>query len=805
MRILQYLRENRILFSILLPVLGGGLFISIAAIEYAAPRLFSLTRDSSDTNIRMACEIGLAVCEERLSRLVERGHEEEPGLVAGARSRTIEDVTRVSRRFHHIHILVTDSSGKILANSRKIDTTRVPLEALRSAPREVVKQRWGELTVMASADYFPGWGWHVVSYMTERRYLEPMAFINRVISLTAFGILAAIAVTSFLTFSLLLNRPLKRIIRAARAVAEGRFVRTNVSSTGEIGKLAKAFDAMVEDLELQDRRIRAVFDALMDSEEQYRLVTENSLATILMVREGKIFFANARAASESGLPWERIIGTDIGEFVHPEDRIWVRECFGRLSSGETEVGHFECRQRVGERLRWLELLAVPVSYRGSRAVLAHALDVTERRESQQERLKLQAELLQAQKMEAVGTLAGGISHDFNNLLQSIRGHAELIALRYGRGEDSGSEVEAIVRAADRGERLVRQLLTFSKKVEPEPQLLELNRHIMECVDLLRRTLPKMIRIEVDLAEGLLPIQADPVQIEQVLVNLALNARDAMPDGGELVIRTRNEPFVGDGTAEGPGVVVEVSDTGHGMDEHVCAHMFEPFFTTKGPDRGTGLGLAIVYGIVTHHCGTITCDSDPSRGSTFRMSLPAGGELREDRASVVEPEAVGGAETILLVDDEEPIRELGENLLSMYGYKVLVAANGREALETYGSDGGTIDLVILDLVMPEMEGAKCLAEILMMNPLAKVIIASGTPPEVSDATPLDQAKGFLRKPYKLQELLTTIRTVLDDGHEAGHSLSGDEKSSAAAMLMNERSGAGPRCPDSGQQGPRDPVE
>ncbi|MGO9566701.1 MAG: response regulator, partial [Desulfomonilaceae bacterium] len=299
--------------------------------------------------------------------------------------------------------------------------------------------------------------------------------------------------------------------------------------------------------------------------------------------------------------------------------------------------------------------------------------------------------------------------------------------------------------------------------------LELNAEIERTRKLLERTLPKMIDIRLNLEAKLALINADPIQIDQVLMNLAINARDAMPDGGKLIIETKNVTLDEDycstrmGLIPGKYVMLSISDTGHGMNELTRARIFEPFFTTKDRDstKGTGLGLAVVHGIVEQHGGHIICESEPDKGSTFRIYFPAVDRKTAPKNLVVNPLSDSRGETLLLVDDEEFVRDLGKRILRKAGYKVITASNGKEALELYGNEPGEIDLVILDLLMPEMGGKECLKELHKIEPELKVLVASG----FSAASSVDEsvelgAKGFVSKPFRIEELLQQVRRILD---------------------------------------------
>ncbi|MFH1135339.1 MAG: PAS domain S-box protein [Pseudomonadota bacterium] len=386
--------------------------------------------------------------------------------------------------------------------------------------------------------------------------------------------------------------------------------------------------------------------------------------------------------------------------------------------------------------------------------------------------RLEAQLQQAQKMEAVGTLAGGVAHDFNNLLQAINGYTQIMLMEKEPADPDYSNLSAIQQAGSRAAQLVRQLLVFSRKVEIERRSVDINQEVEQAVRLLARTIPKMIAIEFRAGTELWGVKADPIQIESVLLNLGCNAADAMPDGGNLLIETDNvtldeesAPF-SQGTPPGRYVLITVSDDGQGIDREVLPHIFEPFFTTKGVGKGTGLGLASVYGIIKGHGGAINCYSEPGMGATFRLYLPAlddgDGGAGHHQALVLEKPAIrGGGETILVVDDEDGVRGFASMALERVGYAVITASSGEKALEIYAERRSEIDLVILDLGMPGMGGYNCLREIRNINPQARVVIASGYAlngpvKKVMHAG----AVGFLGKPYLLVDLLAQVRRALD---------------------------------------------
>ncbi len=298
---------------------------------------------------------------------------------------------------------------------------------------------------------------------------------------------------------------------------------------------------------------------------------------------------------------------------------------------------------------------------------------------------------------------------------------------------------------------------------------DLNQEILQIQNLLIHTIPKTIRTDLDLSRDLKIIYADPNQLGQILLNLAVNARDAMPEGGTLAIRTANCSVSTDhgdssrGVKKGSYVVLTVSDSGHGIDDELLPHIFEPFFTTKEVGKGTGLGLATVYGIVKQHNGHITCDSSRATGTTFKVYLPALEADTDLEDSTVETPLIGGNETVLLVEDEDLVRDLGSEILANFGYDVIVAENGEQALEIYQKHKDRISLVILDLIMPEMDGRRCLKEILQIDRNASVLIASGYSEDMNlDDDIMGSARGFIRKPYDMRTLLQMVREILDEG-------------------------------------------
>ncbi len=388
------------------------------------------------------------------------------------------------------------------------------------------------------------------------------------------------------------------------------------------------------------------------------------------------------------------------------------------------------------------------------------VDVTEHRE-------LQERYLQAQKLESLGRLAGGVAHDFNNLLTVINGYSSLLRSRFEEGDPRRRQVDEIGKAGERATGLVQQLLAFSRRQATQPQVLQLNTVVADAESMLRRLIGEDIELTSKLEACPDEITADPSQVHQVLMNLAVNARDAMPHGGKLTIETGNadvraRDMLQDADASrGAYVQLTVTDSGSGMDAETRRHIFEPFFTTKEPGKGTGLGLATVYGIVRQNGGFIRVESSPGEGSSFHAFLPraAVAAVSNPPSSAV-PVGWRGSETVLIAEDERNVRELAAEILRGYGYKVLAAAGGREALEMVETSGQTVDLLLTDVVMPGMNG-KALAERLTASrPGLKVILMSGYADEaLGHRGAAEVGWAYLPKPFPPQELVEKVREAL----------------------------------------------
>ncbi|MHC1741409.1 MAG: PAS domain S-box protein [Syntrophobacteraceae bacterium] len=500
--------------------------------------------------------------------------------------------------------------------------------------------------------------------------------------------------------------------------------------------------------------------ALRDSEEKYRVVVDNANEAIFVLQDEVIKFPNPSTCSILGYSPSELASIPFLDHVYPADRARVKDVHPHGANRLDPAANLSFRMiDANGQLHWLLLNRVDIRWEDRSATLCILHDITEQK-------KLEESLAHSQKMEAIGTLAGGIAHDFNNLLQIIHGFSELELMSPSHSPQSTMALNQIREAAARGRDLTGRLLAFGRKLESKRQILDLNGLLENMRMMLERTIPKMIRIELRLAPAPQCIQADPTQIEQVIMNLALNARDAMPEGGLITLET--EPLSLDASQASTYIPLDaggyarlrVIDTGEGMSEETKAHIFDPFFTTKEIGRGTGLGLAMVYGIVRQHGGAVFCNSELGHGTTFDVLLPRVTAGEESKPRATAPEPPSGSGTILLVDDEPSLLDMGEQILSRNGYKVYRAPDGEGALQLVRECGQEIDMVILDLIMPGMGGARCLSELLLIRPGIQVLIVSG----YAQDKPVEEllmlgACGFLAKPYRMSELLEAVREAM----------------------------------------------
>jgi PAS domain S-box-containing protein len=491
-------------------------------------------------------------------------------------------------------------------------------------------------------------------------------------------------------------------------------------------------------------------------------VDQAAEAIIITDTEGRIEYVNPSFERITGYLQKEAVGQNMRILKSgKQDEMFYRNMWETISRGEVWRGHFINKKKDGT-LYEAESIISPVRNASGKIInfVAGKRDITRD-------VMLQKQVQTAQRMESVGTLAGGIAHDFNNSLTGIVGFGELLRMRMAGDEQALHDLDEILGCAERAATLTRQLLTFARRQVIEPVNLSLSTQVADMMKFIGKVIGEHIEVKTSLGNDVPTICADRGQIEQVVMNLCLNARDAMPEGGRLVVETEDVYLEEESVRQNPYMrtgryaLLTVSDTGIGMDRKTCERVFEPFFTTKGPDKGTGLGLAMVYGIVKQHGGYINLYSEPGKGTAFKVYFPAI-EAQPDAVPTIRREEIvrGGMETILLAEDEEAIRSFIERALKELGYNVLVARNGEEAIEIF-SQNKEIVLAVLDVVMPRKGGKEAFEEMHKQNPRLKVVFMSGySANAIHDSFVLIAGTPFLQKPFGPTILARKIREVLD---------------------------------------------
>lgn len=507
---------------------------------------------------------------------------------------------------------------------------------------------------------------------------------------------------------------------------------------------------------------QSVKTALHESEEKYRSLVEHSLLGVLVIQNDAIIYANPTLSNLFETQLDSLIGMSLDSFVHPNDYVQLFEKFSEAALSPNRDVRFAIRVITKSgNIKMVDGWAAGITYIGKPAIQAAIVDVTETR-------KLEEQLIQSQKMESIGQLASGVAHDFNNLLGSIYGAIEILRKKYaGSDKNLKRYLDVLDSSAKRAAELTSQLLTFSRHHESDVRPVTLNDIVNDSVKILTRSIGKNIKIESALDPTLHTIEADPGQLESVIINLSINSRDAMPNGGTLRIETSNIEFAPQILRQFPEAqpgryaCMTVSDTGTGMTQEIRRRIFEPFFTTKPLGKGTGLGLSIVYGIVKNHRGLIKVYSEPGRGTIFHIYFPATDKIPIDEEISAPQEIPRGTETVLIIDDEPILLELTREILEGLGYKVLLAEGASAGIDLFKMRHSEIDLVILDMLMPEMTGTDVYPILKNIKPDLNLLLATGL--SVGDRVDDLVAMGVndvVGKPYSANDLAFHVRRAID---------------------------------------------
>ncbi len=514
-------------------------------------------------------------------------------------------------------------------------------------------------------------------------------------------------------------------------------------------------------------------DSLREQAGMFRTIIENTFDLVSLIDvQGRYIYCNPAYTRTLGYPAEEMVGRSAFAIVHPDERGKAEALFqegldsGQVSSAYTRL-RLICRDGT---VKVVDHRARLITDPGARCkqILLIASDVTGLAWAQEERKRLEEQLRQSHKLESVGRLAGGVAHDFNNMLGVILGHVEMALESVGENHELYPDLEEIQKAALRSAELTRQLLAFARKQTISPRILDVNQTIAGMLKMLRRLIGENVELVWKPGTDLWPVYLDPVQLDQILANLAVNARDAIGEVGELILQTGNialdETYCRDNPQclAGDYVLISVSDTGCGMSPEILEHVFEPFFSTKQQGQGTGLGLATVYGIVHQNHGYITVYSELNLGTTFNIYLPRHSDeaaLAQSKASTAQ---CRGDETILLVEDELSVLNLGQTILERLGYRVLTAASPAQALTVAQETSDRIDLLISDIVMPAMNGRQLFERLRCDHPRLTCLLMSGYGPDlIPGSVMIDAGEPYLQKPFSVQDLVVRVRRILDD--------------------------------------------
>ncbi|GAB4362736.1 MAG: hypothetical protein Kow00128_02770 [Deltaproteobacteria bacterium] len=726
------MRRGSLFLRFFLVVCACGAVVGVTAWFVVSAQLRHTLTQMEKRPLEMVSREILSIASETFHGLLDYRKETDPTAVRTARldvRARIANYHAAGRKFPY-HFAVLDEEGRILVDSGGLldPSSPPPVENRRKTEEVSFRDRQGRMLIGIHS-YFPAWRWHLLTLVPEEALAGEA---DRILYLVlGAGIVAAVLVLllSYLLMRRYIQRPLSGLIAYARTIMDGRYDVVPVGGTGEIRELSEAFHRMTEAIREREKSLT----------ELAKFTAANPNLVMKVDPEGRILYANQgveRTLFSMGLPPQH------GELLLPDGVETVIRGF--LASKET-TRELTCRAE-GRTIHYTIF-----GFEDEEAVVFHGEDVTEKS-------ALEEELQQARKMETLGRIAGGIAHDFNNLLSGILGYASLLKQEPGGDSRVARAATQIEKAAERGAQMTRQLLGFARKGTVEHLPVDLNRIAGEVVDIVSKTFLRNITPVQEAAEDLPAVLGDATQLTQCLMNLCINARDAMPRGGHLTISTRRTVYpeeVRKGAVRIPAgtyATVIVRDEGEGMDAAILGRIFDPFFTTKDREQGTGLGLSLVYGIVTNHGGFISVDSEPEKGTAVRIDLPACDRPLPRPEEAPEPpprkEAAPSRQgTVLLVDDEDLVRDVAGAMLVSLGFEILTASNGKEGVEVFRRERSRILFTILDLRMPVMDGSQAFEEIRKIDPEARIVISTGfSGDEDVDRLKEQGAAAILSKPY-----------------------------------------------------------
>ncbi len=768
----SHINKNRILLSILLPVLGIGLIISAVSIYYLTPPLFSLIQDRVDSELKLASKMGIRICENNLNYLMELRLENNPEMNAALRKEAAEEVKGISRQFQMVQMMVIEDGRTILGSSVNIEKTGFDFPKFDRKRTEITTQDlWGN-TVRMHYLYFPFWNWHIVSFIHERDYLSPVHLGKKIVYLGTFGVLSTVCMALFIVLNFFVNIPLKKVIKATKGIAEGKFRKLDMNRNDEIGQVVQAFNSMVDSLNRKALEVTKLIGAVSESEQRYRILFESAVEGILVteIETKKFKYANPAIC--------RIMGYTEKEFeqmtiidIYPKDKLeFVISQFETMAKGGTIMtSDVPCCCKDGTII-YADIKGTKILVDQTEYILGHFSDVTSRKLSEDENRNLQSQLQRAEKMEALGMLAGGVAHDLNNILSGLVSYPELLLLDLPEDSPLRSPILTIESSGKKAAAIVQDLLTLARRGVAVTKVINLNDVIREYLGSLEHQKLKKFHpnntFEINLDGDLFNITGSPVHLSKTVMNLVSNAAEASPDGGRITISAKNQ-YVDqiirgfDEVKKGDYVVLTVTDEGVGISAEDKEKIFEPFYSKKVMGRsGTGLGMAVVWGSVKDHNGYINVVSTEGKGTEFKLFFPVTRkEIEKLKADNLIEAFTGNGEKILVVDDVPEQREIADILLTKLGYSVTTVSSGEAAIEYMKTKSA--DLLILDMIMdPGIDGLQTYENILKLHPEQKAIIASGfsETDRVKEAHRLGAGQ-YVRKPYALNKMGLAVKSEL----------------------------------------------
>jgi len=590
---LQFLK-NRILLSILLPVLGTGLILSALCASYLTPPLVSFIQNRTDAELKLASNIGLTVCENHLNYLLDLRLEDDTEMNVALKNEAIKEIKEISNELHKINMLIIKDNLTVLGSSLDLKNEKPAFPEFSKGKSEITTQKFRNTFVRMHYRYFPFWNWHVVSCIFEKDYMEPILLAKKIVYLGTFGVLILVLFTLFIVFNFFVNLPLKRIIRATEGVAEGKFSKVDLGRKDEIGQLVLSFNSMVENLNKKNAEVTNLIGALKKSDERQKTIMDSVQTGIVTIdaETHTIVDVNPAAVKMIGASKEQITGHVCHKYMcAPEEGKCPITDLGQKVDGSERI----LVKANGEKIPILKNV-VPIILSGKEYLLESFVDLTEKK-------KLEAQLQRAQKMEAIGTLAGGVAHDLNNILSGIVSYPELILMDLPKDSPLREPILTIQNSGERAAVIVQDLLTLARRGVSVAEVVNLNNIISEQLTSPEfeklKLFHRNVKVDTHFEKDLLNIKGSTAHISKTVMNLISNAAEAMPDGGNIFISTENRyidrPIKRyDHVEEGDYATVTIFDTGTGISKEDMGKIFEPFYTKKIMGRsGTGLGMAVV--------------------------------------------------------------------------------------------------------------------------------------------------------------------------------------------------------------------